>query len=466
MPGSKKRTWHQSYQALVEYKNTHGSANVPQLYPEDVSLGQWVNQQRSKRSSLKPEQYQALCDVGFVWNPREAKWDAMYERLKTFKEKHDGTTKVPQKYAPDPELARWVQKQRALAFQGKHTPQRQEKLAQIGFDAKPDFERNKDLYRNETKFMESYWKLVQYYQEHGHSSVPQNHPQDPALGRFVMVQRRYFAQGKLTQARKELLDQLEFVWNLKTYKALQTWNQLYTQLRDFCQLEGHVNVPSSNSKLYTWVNEQRKAYQSGRLDAEKQVLLEALSPAWKQSTTTTFDSNCGSTDALNNDKGDMIHANANPINSQTANLYHGTNDVTTTVAAQLASTGNKPPATTGVHHVGGNFLPDIPALEFLSNVAFPTNPNSNHRSSKSRSNKNYSDHSYSFAERVAPLAAANAQTTTPTPNPMHNIPNPHQNPFRQFNPVEAPCQDMVDTATGNDNDTHLDGEEAGKEHQH
>ena len=74
MPPPKKRTWEESYQLLVEYKNRHGHTLVKQ---QDGHLGQWVHDQRTKYRiyqqgqqgrTLSQDQLSKLIDIGFVFN--------------------------------------------------------------------------------------------------------------------------------------------------------------------------------------------------------------------------------------------------------------------------------------------------------------------------------------------------------------------------------------------------------------
>ena len=57
---------------LATYKSEHGDVNVPWGYvtTKDVRLGQWVSNQRVKKSKQKltKEQVEQLEELGFVWS--------------------------------------------------------------------------------------------------------------------------------------------------------------------------------------------------------------------------------------------------------------------------------------------------------------------------------------------------------------------------------------------------------------
>jgi len=60
--------WIESYNRLVAYKEKYGTTVVPQIYPEDPSLGLWVTKQRQR--CKKEDRIQLLKDIDFVWDAR------------------------------------------------------------------------------------------------------------------------------------------------------------------------------------------------------------------------------------------------------------------------------------------------------------------------------------------------------------------------------------------------------------
>jgi hypothetical protein len=67
------RAWDDALQALKEYKQAHGHANVPkrQVTPGGYRLGQWLSRQRSLRNAgtLPPDRVAALDKLGVSWAP-------------------------------------------------------------------------------------------------------------------------------------------------------------------------------------------------------------------------------------------------------------------------------------------------------------------------------------------------------------------------------------------------------------
>mmetsp|Transcript_71 Transcript_71/g.145 ORF Transcript_71/g.145 Transcript_71/m.145 type:complete len:428 (-) Transcript_71:265-1548(-) len=109
--------WAVMFERLQAYKKEHGDCVVPCNYELDPKLGRWVDNQRQQRSKqrkvMSPERIKLLDSIGFVWNvDLQTLWNTMFARLCRFKER-EGHANVPIAYEKDPQLGRWVDKQRS-----------------------------------------------------------------------------------------------------------------------------------------------------------------------------------------------------------------------------------------------------------------------------------------------------------------------------------------------------------------
>ncbi len=116
----------QKCQALDEFVNENGHANVPSSHPV---LGSWVGNQRVsyKAGTLPQDKIDRLEALGLAWNQREANWDEKLELLKTFVQEN-GHARVP---ASHPTLGIWVGLQRTTKRQGKLSAERTQRLEQV-----------------------------------------------------------------------------------------------------------------------------------------------------------------------------------------------------------------------------------------------------------------------------------------------------------------------------------------------
>jgi hypothetical protein len=107
--------WDEMFQRLVRYKMEHNSTNVPQRYIADPKLGGWVHMQRHlySKKELSIERINRLESIGFFWDPRDAKWMEMYQKLVAYKKQYN-STQVPREYIKDHSLGNWVSNQRQV----------------------------------------------------------------------------------------------------------------------------------------------------------------------------------------------------------------------------------------------------------------------------------------------------------------------------------------------------------------
>ncbi|VEU40454.1 unnamed protein product [Pseudo-nitzschia multistriata] len=244
--------WEKMYQRLVEYKQKHGTTQVPFNYKADPQLGNWVSKQRI--GCKRKDRIGLLNQIGFVWKHRnhscwdDEAWENMYQRLVEYKQKH-GTTCVPANYKADPKLGHWVRTQRTCCKR----EDRIDLLNQIGFVWKL---RN-GSYKDDEAWEDTYQRLVEYKQKHGTTQVPRNYKADPKLGNWVKHQRKHCKR----KDHIDLLNQIGFVWN-GDQRVDEAWDIMYQRLVEYKQKHGTTCVPYiyiADPKLGNWVHEQRRS---------------------------------------------------------------------------------------------------------------------------------------------------------------------------------------------------------------
>lgn len=170
----RQRKFDELFQALVLYKEEHSHCSVPLRYPEDRALGLWVVSTRNNQGSrLTPNQKERLTLLGFDWETREEKderrWNEMFQKLKLYRRDH-GDCKVPQTWATDPKLAKWVSAQRTKESNNKLSDNRKEKLDSIDFTWRQRIKARDTSYEDK-KWLKHYKKLVEFHGQHGHCRV-------------------------------------------------------------------------------------------------------------------------------------------------------------------------------------------------------------------------------------------------------------------------------------------------------
>ena len=131
------------------------------------------------------------------------------------------------------------------------------------------------------KWWAMYHRLRQYQMDNGNVSVAKSYVDNEgyAIGRWVDYQR----QAKLSELKKQLLNQLDFVFRGKI-KNENRWSSRYEELKQFKAKHGHCNVPSDycqNKQLARWVKVQRRAYKNSGLHKDRIKALGELGFIWQ-----------------------------------------------------------------------------------------------------------------------------------------------------------------------------------------
>lgn len=146
----------------------------------------------------------------------EEKWSLRYKELLEFHKEH-GHAAVPHTYPPNPQLARWVKRQRRQYKlrkdnrQSTMTTERLDLLNSVGFiwDS------------HDVNWREKLDALQHFRREHGHCNVPSNY-RDKKLATWVKCQRRQYKlywDGKpsaMTPDRIMELEKVGFEWEIRS----------------------------------------------------------------------------------------------------------------------------------------------------------------------------------------------------------------------------------------------------------
>jgi hypothetical protein len=224
-------TWVNRVHQLVEYRKKHGSTLVPKRYPENPSLGNWVNKQRvlyrrycanETPCSLTAEKVEILNQIGFCWDgtlPKneaasrdiERKW---WLRLKEFQEAQESSSKN----IVSASLDRWMRQQRAeyQKFQnGDKTCKLDKKKVALLSGIDPNWW--KTIRRRQWE--ERCRDLIAYRDEHGDCCVPINYKKNKKLANWVSNCRKKYnlrmagEESNLSLERIEELNEIGMVWD-------------------------------------------------------------------------------------------------------------------------------------------------------------------------------------------------------------------------------------------------------------
>jgi hypothetical protein len=256
-----KEYWMEMYHRLECYKQQYGNTRVLKEWKVDPKLAAWVQLQR--RICEDDAHVDLLNELGFEWNPNHSDWVEMYNRLVAHKQKY-GTTKVLQRWKEDPNLGRWVVKQRATCKEKNYI----DLLNELGFIWNG---RQKEVTskRKIDDWLVMYRRLVAHKEKTGSTRVTQRHKEDPKLGRWVVKQRATC----IGQHQVDLLNEIGFAWDgkkeAKEDKSIpearakaqhELWLEMYRRLVAHKEKTGSTRVTQRHKedpKLGRWVVTQR-----------------------------------------------------------------------------------------------------------------------------------------------------------------------------------------------------------------
>jgi hypothetical protein len=202
--------WEEGFQHLQEFLRERGHCYVSYGYiaPDGFPLGRWVNKQRSRQDAMSAERKARLTAIGFIFDPRTAKWEEGFLHLQNYANEHRNC-RVRDDYvtADGYDLGQWVRVQRRRLRENTMPAEQKDRLDAIGFiwDALAD------------NWEEGFRHLQSYVNEHGDCRVRSTHitADGYPLGQWVKVQRRRLRNNKMPAEQKARLDALGFVWSLR-----------------------------------------------------------------------------------------------------------------------------------------------------------------------------------------------------------------------------------------------------------
>jgi hypothetical protein len=139
-----------------------------------------------------------------VWEKLESQWEEMFIALTKYKKKF-GDCNVPQQWAVDKQLGKWVGTQRGNYQKRILSKSRIKRLEEIGFV----------WGQLDLKWEGMFMALTIYKDKHGDCNVPLRWAENKKLGLWVGSQRQFYQKGKLSEDRIKRLEDIGFVWNIR-----------------------------------------------------------------------------------------------------------------------------------------------------------------------------------------------------------------------------------------------------------
>lgn len=254
--------WMSAYQDLRAFHGQHGHFEVPAGYRTagGIKLAEWQGTQRDadRAGKLTASRKALLDEIGFPWDPAEARWMRRYHQLTAALARHGGPQNLP---AASPE-ATWLEGQHLAHHRGKLPGNKITLLEQAGI-----------AIRRPDPWSAGYQALLAFKAQHGHLRVPDRYK---TADRFTLSdwqrdQRTRRKAGRLTGEQVRLLGEAGFCWD----PLAEAWNARYQEAAAWRQEHGTLDPPHRHP-LKEWLSRQQKNHSQGRLPADRARLLRDL----------------------------------------------------------------------------------------------------------------------------------------------------------------------------------------------
>ncbi len=277
-----ENSWEIVFEAVSEFKEKQGRFPLSDEKYEGLRVGVWCTNQRilNNKGQLETEKLEKLNSIGFVWDTDEERWQSNYLEIKKMTEQYGHFPKRSDFSADEGKwsLYVWLTAQRVKFGRGELSEEKQKLLNDIGFELNTETndERWNRLYLEAKKFNEENNRFPT-------TTDVKKYPEMNELYRWIIRQRKAFNEGKLSEDRVKLLNELGMVWDLSDAK----WNGQLELLNAF--IRENKRTPSANEKFKNkaigqWYSEQLRRLKSGSLDEVKVKKITAIAPEKPQAS--------------------------------------------------------------------------------------------------------------------------------------------------------------------------------------
>ncbi|CAE6932757.1 unnamed protein product, partial [Symbiodinium sp. KB8] len=251
-----------SLRHFLLHSAARGQRPLPTAWPQDIRE-LFVEGTELTLEQLGQAIIVALSDPESVWH-----FHADLVRCFRLREGH---TNVPEDHQEvGLPLGRWLHEQRGAAREGELPIRHLERLEELGVGV-PDTKST--ARRKDEEWDHRYGQLLAYRAREGDCDVE-------SLLKWLRKQSAAHKKGKLTKAKRRLLEALGVDLSYDNRTLEQRWKDNFAGLRSFVKREGHADVPAKHVegevKLGSWLATQRQQHKEGNLSAQRTKKLESL----------------------------------------------------------------------------------------------------------------------------------------------------------------------------------------------
>lgn len=252
---------------LKEYYKTHNKFMLLNRN-KNKKLSIWCTKIREdmKNGKLEDWKIEKLKEIGFPFNPYTAYFEAGCNYFAEYI-KNNGEISIPDGYQIDGfNLGSWISSQKNKYRRNELTDNEKNRLNEVGFC----FSTNNDIFDKKFELLIEYMKI-----NHCNSDIPQaTIYKGEKIGVFVSSMRAAYKNKSISNYRKEKLQSIGFIWNVKDQK----WNDnLQWFIKYKKEHEGKLDISKNDQALkfyYYWLIDQKVLYRKGQMREDRRILFE------------------------------------------------------------------------------------------------------------------------------------------------------------------------------------------------
>lgn len=285
-------SWDDKFKELKEYYTTHKTNRINSAI--NSSLYFWESKQRigNKKNKLNNEQVEKLNSINFEWQiktfrNRKDKWEVRFEIFKIYWIKNFSLP-IPKSHPENEYLNNFI-KDIGYDFRKNRLDENKiNKLKEIDFEF---------CLLNLSEIKEVQWDI--FYDKlkgikviQGNLNILQT-DDNKEFNAWIRNQRRIKRNGKLTEEKILLLNEIDFSWSNKVFKEKVfkekilvndvKWLEMYNALKVHFEINNSFIIPNNDKfkKLYNWTVTQRIRKNNSTLSDKNIELLNELTFPWK-----------------------------------------------------------------------------------------------------------------------------------------------------------------------------------------
>ena len=260
------------YNICKKYYEEHGNLLVPTNYIMDgVNIGSWIHSLRCSKKSgegiiITADRIAMLDSIGMIWDSRDYFWMKKYYLIKEAYDKNKNINSIE-----NSNIYYFLSSQRKNYKSGKLKDWQKKLLDDINFCWDRD-----DIWMDKYQKIANFYNIYKYY----NFNLMYSEEECKVLNTWCENQRKKYRDKKLSMEQIELLNGINFKFEMKKKSSNLDWNVMYLEAYNYYVEHGDLFIKQKEGTLGRWIATQRLMYNKNELDRDKIIKLNNIGMVW------------------------------------------------------------------------------------------------------------------------------------------------------------------------------------------